>query len=843
MIVGERRRIWIDAVIALLGAALIIDAVYVAEQMRSTTIASSAVASETGNAYIVADLKLPLASGLRGDDSADQRRSRLVVLENGRPLGPGHSVHEDIRRSGAGRYSHWGDGLYFSASDNSDPRSNGRTYAVAYPVPLAPWPPWAAVIAGVALLLLSQGSALARELRDAAARFRNPAVPAARHMRAWPWQPVMLFAALAGTCVYMGSDRSGWILMTQPFDEVHSANSLLGYSFIREDQVFHKENLTGFRQVAFFSGFETTPDLYFRRPVYTFIAALFAPLLGIGTSLLIVNLAAWAIAVWLCHRFASRFYRSPAAGRWAALLAAAGIGFVMHATDLSAHLLAFTVYMGGVVLIYESEVWRRKVEARMHLVIGAYLTLASLQYNTGLALLAGYLLLAIRHNSLRLLVLPAVCAIGAQPLWGWIVGAIYEAQSGMSLSDLSTTERDYLGRALRAWGRILTQPPGEAALAVAGILGSFVSFESPLVVLLGAGNLLADVGRSKAGRDRLRFALPFVAFPLAGALVFATAAPARGYLVYGVSIFFFASAGALLASLVARGRALSFSLAAAVVCMSVVWSTAHLVNVLGPTKAYMLGMQSATHLFGLAPWDAVALTGREPSPRVFGGAASLIEAGLSTDLVQTPIPRQLGVRFSVSATALLAAVCAILVALATRLGWRIGVMGAALAIAMPALGGAGIRDLATVVVPDQVHWIERSASLAYEVELSSSVKKRLLAGLQQGYVVVLFPAYYTGDSAVVRIGTQGVAIDRKINERNWLLNSADLIRGLSAADSPKLSVTFAGGDDVTFGGWQRVGLPGRTLQSAASGRMQALPAVELRLLRDAQSWIPVMFAY
>jgi hypothetical protein len=36
-----------------------------------------------------------------------------------------------------GRFSHWGDGLHFSASDNSDPRTNGRSYTIIVPQGLA----------------------------------------------------------------------------------------------------------------------------------------------------------------------------------------------------------------------------------------------------------------------------------------------------------------------------------------------------------------------------------------------------------------------------------------------------------------------------------------------------------------------------------------------------------------------------------------------------------------------------------------------------------------------------------------------------------------------------------
>jgi lysophospholipase L1-like esterase len=57
-------------------------------------------------------------------------RSSLVLLEDGHPLPVPHALHEEIRRVGLGRYSHWGDGLIFSSSDGTDPRINGRRYSV-----------------------------------------------------------------------------------------------------------------------------------------------------------------------------------------------------------------------------------------------------------------------------------------------------------------------------------------------------------------------------------------------------------------------------------------------------------------------------------------------------------------------------------------------------------------------------------------------------------------------------------------------------------------------------------------------------------------------------------------
>src|SRR5436853_5305763 len=52
------------------------------------------------------------------------RRSRLRLMEDGKPLGPAHASHDDIRSHGGGLFSHWGDDLYFSTSDNSDPRTS-----------------------------------------------------------------------------------------------------------------------------------------------------------------------------------------------------------------------------------------------------------------------------------------------------------------------------------------------------------------------------------------------------------------------------------------------------------------------------------------------------------------------------------------------------------------------------------------------------------------------------------------------------------------------------------------------------------------------------------------------
>jgi hypothetical protein len=68
------------------------------------------------------------APGPRRAISDQTGSSTLILVEDGIPLAAPHSAHDDIRRLGRGRYSHWGRRIYFSSSDNTDPRKNGRIY-------------------------------------------------------------------------------------------------------------------------------------------------------------------------------------------------------------------------------------------------------------------------------------------------------------------------------------------------------------------------------------------------------------------------------------------------------------------------------------------------------------------------------------------------------------------------------------------------------------------------------------------------------------------------------------------------------------------------------------------
>jgi hypothetical protein len=85
----------------------------------------SSITPEQGRCFVA-----PVAPWLTSDADGLASLSGLVVAEDGRALPHAHAAHEDIRRLGGGRYSHWGAQVYFSSSDGSDPRTNGRRYTV-----------------------------------------------------------------------------------------------------------------------------------------------------------------------------------------------------------------------------------------------------------------------------------------------------------------------------------------------------------------------------------------------------------------------------------------------------------------------------------------------------------------------------------------------------------------------------------------------------------------------------------------------------------------------------------------------------------------------------------------
>lgn len=82
-----------------------------------------------GNGYEI-DLGFESFSGSEHSDST------AVLIEDGVSLGPPNALLDRISGNGLGRYAFQNGVLYFSTSDNSDPRANDRNYKLALPLRL-----------------------------------------------------------------------------------------------------------------------------------------------------------------------------------------------------------------------------------------------------------------------------------------------------------------------------------------------------------------------------------------------------------------------------------------------------------------------------------------------------------------------------------------------------------------------------------------------------------------------------------------------------------------------------------------------------------------------------------
>jgi hypothetical protein len=130
----------------------------------------SDISRERGNAFVAAIApRVSRIYAVYGDDVGVPRSGPMTFAENGIPLGPDQAGHELIRKSGSGAYSHWGNTLYFSSSDGSDPRANGRLYTYRVSAALKPKVERAGIVAALlGLFCLSLCGRLSLPLRPSA---------------------------------------------------------------------------------------------------------------------------------------------------------------------------------------------------------------------------------------------------------------------------------------------------------------------------------------------------------------------------------------------------------------------------------------------------------------------------------------------------------------------------------------------------------------------------------------------------------------------------------------------------------------------------------------------------
>lgn len=95
---------------------------------------SPATMTPDGDLARYAPILSPPLFGTRPDDNGQPTVSQLRLFEDGQELGPAHTLGTTIKSIGHGAFSHWANHVYFTSSDDSDPRANGRHYSARFPI-------------------------------------------------------------------------------------------------------------------------------------------------------------------------------------------------------------------------------------------------------------------------------------------------------------------------------------------------------------------------------------------------------------------------------------------------------------------------------------------------------------------------------------------------------------------------------------------------------------------------------------------------------------------------------------------------------------------------------------
>ena len=873
------RRLWADwlwAAIVILLSLLLLSAWAMRPSLRADILPSQI--RPFANLPYTAPVLAPSFPYTLSSDALASTSSQLLLYENGNRLGPAHAQHDRIREVGRGAYSHWGRTVIFSSSDGTDPRTNGRRYSLEVTAELSPvvlWPGLLLILAAGAIGLRRWWRPWLDLLPESGTTRRSVPLEASAAHRLHVSSSViglcLVITAVLAVVSYFGvSERSAWILMTAP-DFTHRDNSLLGFSSIQYDRPIHIENTPFLAHLLMFSGGPIADDIYALRPLYTYLASALVPLLSWIPALLAMNLIAWAVGVAFVYAFAFKVTSQRAVAFWASLLAVGGMGFVAHVHDYSAHLLAFTFYFAAVYLVYVSDLWRASQPWRVHIGIGCFLALASLEYHTGLAALLGYALASVRHN--RLMRIAVICAFvyGCTALWPHALNWL-----GGTEIDYGAVERRFLKTAIDLWIQ-LSADPLLLLRSYGGVVLRFLSYEMPLLLAFGAAGLAALVVERR-NLDFAIFVAAFSAVPILALAVYTgPALVSRGYISYQTSIFIYVGAGWLLhrlAWLGPRGPALASLAGMGLLAASSAWNLAYLVGVVGPLKIYFLGIEPYwTGLTGTLSQmahipEVVSLTGAEPAPRLFFGSATLLDAGLvpcTAAVMRVMAPEHYWLRaLVVRAPFLLLTVGAALSLLRAGLLHVGGEPLGATVRAYWLTGGLAVLVGASALInyPTRAqgfpsfcnHNLGAAAGrhLRYEVDVSPQFLARLdalPADVKDLEILHGFRQAPSVDPSVqVALVGDGLRVEFSRTDPVPRVNRVAVIAALHRTPRLALEVTHASAAPITAAaGWQRNGLPGRRLivdgRNLEFAEQPVLPVLEIRARQPGGMFLPDLVGF
>jgi hypothetical protein len=302
---GSEMRL-VDIFIRLLAALIVslaaLDGAGVLDRVGDISV--STIGPPRGHAYVVPRLELRSGAlpnwfyNMDGDRGVSPTASSLWLREDGRRMDSPHARHRKLEEVGGGFYSHWNGSLWFSTSDNSDPRRNGRRYTVG----LAPSTGRLLLAPGllfIALLGWRQSRGIVAglpEIRAAAAGLAR-ARDTARHHRAVRFATSSgIFAPLVSLVVLVAL----W-LATMGIGEPPSGDGGRLFEFVK----FVRGAAHG---LAFWNPFRNGGYPLFADPEHGWFLSLFVSPAGPAgyvefNLVFLVLLAAFAVPIWLiCRR-------------------------------------------------------------------------------------------------------------------------------------------------------------------------------------------------------------------------------------------------------------------------------------------------------------------------------------------------------------------------------------------------------------------------------------------------------------------------------------------------------------------------------------------------------------
>jgi hypothetical protein len=261
---------------------------------------ASTITSETGFSHIWQVPDVGWFYQVRSDTQWNPDVSFMDVFEDGVALGPAHSLHNQIRELGHGRFSHWNGVLRFSSSDNSDPARNGKHYTVRVASSLA------TSVRAVGVLAFLAGATL----------FGLWALAAVSMMSAWVrrcylvvygrvCEPMMLTSRVSASLLLVGGAAGGAaVVFGWVAGDATQIGLELGRFFPLSDALaYHRCGIS----LAGFGTFDSFESLCGRRILYPSMLAALLPAVGWSAPIALVvqgllsGLAATALTLQLAR--------------------------------------------------------------------------------------------------------------------------------------------------------------------------------------------------------------------------------------------------------------------------------------------------------------------------------------------------------------------------------------------------------------------------------------------------------------------------------------------------------------------------------------------------------------